>query len=67
MTGTAHPPATTSAATGDGVSPGGELLSLGLLASSTMENERRLPIHPRHLDRIEPDLRARMIVERGYA
>ncbi|MCF8610233.1 N(5)-(carboxyethyl)ornithine synthase [Gordonia sp. HY285] len=32
-----------------------------------MENERRLPIHPHHLDRIDPDLRARMIVERGYA
>ncbi|WP_344099970.1 N(5)-(carboxyethyl)ornithine synthase [Myceligenerans crystallogenes] len=31
-----------------------------------MENERRLPIHPRHLDRIDPDVRARMIVERGY-
>ena len=42
------------------------LLSLGLLADSSMENERRLPIHPRHLDRIDPDLRARMIVERGY-
>ncbi|WP_278313391.1 N(5)-(carboxyethyl)ornithine synthase [Lolliginicoccus levis] len=33
---------------------------------SSMENERRLPIHPHHLDRIEPDLRASMIVERGY-
>ncbi|AWH97366.1 N(5)-(carboxyethyl)ornithine synthase [Dietzia psychralcaliphila] len=32
-----------------------------------MENERRLPIHPRHLDRIDPDVRARMVVERGYA
>ncbi|WP_369375803.1 N(5)-(carboxyethyl)ornithine synthase [Promicromonospora sp. Populi] len=31
-----------------------------------MENERRLPVHPDHLDRIDPDLRARMIVERGY-
>ncbi|MFD2796882.1 N(5)-(carboxyethyl)ornithine synthase [Promicromonospora vindobonensis] len=31
-----------------------------------MENERRLPIHPRHLDLIDPDLRARMVVERGY-
>ncbi|WP_425553722.1 N(5)-(carboxyethyl)ornithine synthase [Isoptericola hypogeus] len=31
-----------------------------------MENEQRLPIHPRHLDRIDPDLRARMTVERGY-
>ncbi|WP_179206700.1 N(5)-(carboxyethyl)ornithine synthase [Microbacterium esteraromaticum] len=44
-----------------------ELLTLGLLAGSTMENERRLPLHPHHLDRIDPDLRARMIVERGYA
>ncbi|WP_218221570.1 N(5)-(carboxyethyl)ornithine synthase [Nesterenkonia sp. Act20] len=42
------------------------LLSLGLLANSSMENERRLPIHPRHLDQIDPDIRARMIVERGY-
>ncbi|WP_274995863.1 N(5)-(carboxyethyl)ornithine synthase [Promicromonospora iranensis] len=31
-----------------------------------MENERRLAIHPHHLDRIDPDMRARMIVERGY-
>nr|WP_201471551.1 N(5)-(carboxyethyl)ornithine synthase [Microbacterium hydrocarbonoxydans] len=31
-----------------------------------MENERRLPIHPRHLDRIDEDVRARMIVEQGY-
>ncbi|WP_229872514.1 N(5)-(carboxyethyl)ornithine synthase [Promicromonospora soli] len=31
-----------------------------------MENERRLPIHPNHLDRIDADVRARMIVERGY-
>ena len=42
------------------------LLSLGLLAGSSMENERRLPIHPRHLDRIDADVRARMIVEHGY-
>ncbi|MGJ9425353.1 N(5)-(carboxyethyl)ornithine synthase [Nesterenkonia halotolerans] len=46
--------------------PPASLLSLGLLANSSMENERRLPIHPRHLDQIDPDLRARMIVERGY-
>ena len=43
-----------------------KLLSLGLLAGSSMENERRLPIHPHHLDRIDPDLRAHMIVEHGY-
>ncbi|WP_255584121.1 N(5)-(carboxyethyl)ornithine synthase [Dietzia sp. ANT_WB102] len=32
-----------------------------------MENERRLPLHPHHLDRIDSDVRERMIVERGYA
>lgn len=42
------------------------LLTLGVLANSSMENERRLPLHPRHLDRIDADIRARMIVERGY-
>ncbi len=47
-------------------SPSNDLLTLGLLAGSSMENERRLPIHPHHLDRIDPDLRARMTVERGY-
>ncbi|GAB4083999.1 N(5)-(carboxyethyl)ornithine synthase [Myceligenerans cantabricum] len=46
--------------------PSGDLLSLGLLAHSSMENERRLPLHPDHFDRIDPDVRARMIVERGY-
>jgi len=46
--------------------PRDDLLSLGLLANSSMENERRLPIHPHHLDQIDPELRARMIVERGY-
>jgi alanine dehydrogenase len=46
--------------------PPTELLTLGLLADSSMENERRLPIHPQHFDRIDPDIRARMIVERGY-
>lgn len=53
-------PATTSH------SSSGGLLSLGVLATSSMENERRLPLHPHHLDRIDPDLRARMVVERGY-
>lgn len=42
------------------------MLTLGLLAGSSMENERRLPIHPHHFDRIDPDIRSRMIVERGY-
>ncbi len=50
----------------DDVSPREGLLALGLLAGSSMENERRLPIHPHHLDRIDADVRARMIVEHGY-
>jgi alanine dehydrogenase len=41
-------------------------LSLGVLGTSSKENEFRLPLHPLHLDRIDADLRARMIVERGY-
>ena len=47
--------------------PSTGLMTLGLLADSSMENERRLPLHPHHFDDIEPDVRARMIVERGYA
>jgi len=41
-------------------------LSLGVLGTSRKENEHRLPIHPRHLDRIDDDLRARITLERGY-
>lgn len=46
---------------------GNTLLTLGLLAGSSMENERRLALHPHHLDRIDPDVRAHMVVEHGYA
>jgi alanine dehydrogenase len=41
-------------------------LGLGILATSRKENERRLPIHPLHLDRIDADLRARIFLEHGY-
>ena len=41
-------------------------LSLGILATSSKENEFRLPVHPQHLDRIDADLRARMFLEAGY-
>jgi alanine dehydrogenase len=41
-------------------------LSLGVLATSTKENEFRLPIHPQHFDRIDADLRTRIVLERGY-
>ncbi|MFB4308162.1 N(5)-(carboxyethyl)ornithine synthase [Actinomadura sp. GTD37] len=41
-------------------------LSLGVLAHTAKENERRQPIHPLHLKRIAPGLRSRIYLERGY-
>lgn len=41
-------------------------LRLGVLATSRKENEWRLPIHPDHIDRIDADLRDRMVFEVGY-
>jgi alanine dehydrogenase len=41
-------------------------LSLGVMSQSRKENERRLPIHPRHVGRIDADLRARIYLEQGY-
>jgi hypothetical protein len=37
-----------------------EQLTLGVIARSGKENERRLPIHPAHVERIEPELRRRI-------
>jgi len=41
-------------------------LSLGVMARSRKENERRLAIHPLHIGRVDPDLRERIYFERGY-
>jgi alanine dehydrogenase len=41
-------------------------LNLGVIGRTGKENERRLPIHPDHLDRIDPDLRKNLFFERGY-
>jgi alanine dehydrogenase len=41
-------------------------LTLGVLGRSGKENERRLPIHPLHFDRVDDDLRSRIFVEHGY-
>jgi alanine dehydrogenase len=41
-------------------------LTLGVIATSRKEHELRLPIHPRHFERIDADLRRRMFLERGY-
>ena len=41
-------------------------LSVGVMARSLKENERRLPLHPHHLGRIPDDLREHVYLERGY-
>jgi alanine dehydrogenase len=41
-------------------------LSAGLIWRSRKENERRLPIHPEHFSRIDPSLRERIYLEKGY-
>ena len=41
-------------------------LTLGVISQTRKENERRLPIHPAHFDRIDADLRANIYLERGY-
>ena len=41
-------------------------LSLGVFGTSRKENEFRLPIHPDHLERIDPDLRRSIFLEEGY-
>lgn len=41
-------------------------LSLGVMARSGKPDERRLPIHPSHLDRIDAETRARIFLEHGY-
>jgi alanine dehydrogenase len=42
------------------------MMTLGVLATSAKENERRLALHPRHLDRIDADVRAALLLETGY-
>ncbi|MFC8304856.1 N(5)-(carboxyethyl)ornithine synthase [Specibacter sp. NPDC057265] len=41
-------------------------LRLGVIGASRKPDERRAPIHPEHFSRIEPHIRARMVVEEGY-
>jgi alanine dehydrogenase len=42
------------------------VMTLGVLGTSAKENEKRVPIHPRHLDRIDPQVRGATVVEAGY-
>ena len=41
-------------------------LSLGVISRSRKEDERRLAIHPLHVERIDAGLRERVYLERGY-
>ena len=41
-------------------------LSLGVVATSRKHDERRLAIHPGHVERIDAELRRRMFLEQGY-
>ena len=41
-------------------------LTLGLIGRSLKPDERRVPVHPAHLDRIPEHLRRRILVEEGY-
>jgi alanine dehydrogenase len=43
-----------------------EQLSVGVVATSRKLDERRLAIHPAHVQRIDAGLRRRMFLERGY-
>lgn len=46
--------------------PQGSELTLAVMAKSRKENEHRLPLDPRHLSRIPPELRSRVFLENGY-
>ena len=41
-------------------------LTLGVIATSRKPDERRVPIHPGHFERLPDDLRPRLILEEGY-
>jgi alanine dehydrogenase len=43
-----------------------QTLTLGAIGSSRKPDEHRLPIHPEQFEQIDPDLRARIFLERGY-
>ena len=41
-------------------------ISLAVMAHSAKKHERRLPLHPQHLERIDPAVRENIFLERGY-
>ena len=45
---------------------GVDKITLGVIASSRKEHERRLALHPDHIGGIDPELRSRIFLEEGY-
>ena len=41
-------------------------LTFGVIGTSRMENEQRVPVHPKHLSRLPEPLRKQLIFEKGY-
>ncbi len=41
-------------------------LTIGVIGTSKKEDEKRVPIHPKHLSRIPEDIRRQLIFEEGY-
>ena len=42
------------------------MFKIGVVGTSKKENERRVPIHPDHLQRLPEQLRRQLVFERGY-
>ncbi|PIB35789.1 NAD(P) transhydrogenase subunit alpha [Reichenbachiella sp. 5M10] len=42
------------------------LLTMGVIGTSKKEDERRVPIHPEHLNRLPESIRKQLIFEKGY-
>ena len=42
------------------------LFKTGIIGTSLKENEKRVPIHPDHFQEIHPDIRAKLLFEKGY-
>ncbi|MBB6459818.1 N(5)-(carboxyethyl)ornithine synthase [Flammeovirga kamogawensis] len=42
------------------------LSKIGVIGTSKKEDERRIPIHPEHLGRLEKSIRKKLIFEKGY-
>ncbi|MBI0401298.1 N(5)-(carboxyethyl)ornithine synthase [Cyclobacterium marinum] len=42
------------------------LLTMGVIGTSKKEDERRVPIHPEHLERLPEKIRKQLVFEKGY-